>query len=164
MEDPLSVYLHDHLAGARFAIELLETIAKDFHNHETGIIAAQVLAEVREDMHTLEAIVERVGTSHVGVKDAAAWFSEKVSRLKLGRDDPAGIGAFEAFEALSIGIMGKRALWRALSTIALSDTRLSGYDFEALARRAQDQFEKVDAYRLRLAPAALRGQASQNTL
>ena len=159
MEDPLRVYLHDHLAGSGFAIELLETLAKEFAGHETGKMAAAILGEVREDRGTLETIIDRVGRSHLDLKDGAAWFTEKISRIKLRHDDPVGIGAFEAFEALCLGIMGKLTLWRALSRIAPNDARLSGFEFETLARRAQDQFDRVDEHRLNLAPVALQGQA-----
>ena len=162
MENPLTIYLHDHLAGAGFAIQLLETLAKEFAGHDTGQMATAILAEVRADRRTLETIVDRVGSSHADLKDAAAWFTEKVSRIKLRHDDPAGIGAFEAFEALALGIMGKFCLWSALSKIAPNDARLGGYDFEALARSAQAQFVKVDEYRLSLAPVALHGQAVEH--
>jgi hypothetical protein len=162
MEDPLRIYLHDHLAGSGFAIELLETLGKEFAGHETETVASTILGEVREDRRMLETIIDRVGRSHADLKDAAAWFTEKVSRIKLRHDNPAGIGAFEAFEALGLGVMGKRALWRALSRIAPNDARLSGYDFEVLASRAQAQFDKIDEYRLRLAPAALNGQAVEH--
>ena len=140
-------------------IELLETMAREFKGHETGVLAAEVLGDVREDRRTLEAIVDRVGRSNLDLKDAAAWFTEKVSRIKLRHDDPVGIGAFEAFEALGLGVMGKLGLWRVLSRIAPNDARLSGYDFEGLAGQAQAQFAKVEEYRLRLAPAALNGHA-----
>jgi len=159
MENPLSIYLHDHFAGSGFAVELLETLANEFPAHETGTVASAILIEIREDQRVLETIIDRVGKGSASLKDAAAWFSEKVSRIKLRHDDPAGIGAFEAFEALGLGIMGKFGLWRALSTIAPHDQRLSGYDFAALAGRAQAQFAKVEEHRLRLATPALTARA-----
>ena len=162
MKDPFRIYLHDHLAGSGFAIELLETMAKEFAGHATGVVAAEALGEVSEDRRTLETIIERVGRSQVDLKDAAAWFGEKVSRFKLRHNDPVGIGAFEAFETLGLGVMGKLALWRALSRIAPTDERLRGYDFERLADRAQAQFDKIDEYRLSLAPVALNGQAVEH--
>jgi hypothetical protein len=155
MEDPFRTYLHDHLAGSGFAIELLETMSKEFAGHETGTVAAQLLAEVRADRSTLETIVDRVGRNHLDLKDAAAWFGEKATRIKLRHNDPTGIGAFEAFEALGLGIMGKLALWRALERLAPGDVRLSGYDFDALAKSAKAQFDKAEEYRLRIAPVAL---------
>src|SRR5437868_4242230 len=100
MEDALRVYLHDHLAGSGFAIELLETLQEKYPGHETGILAAAILQDVREDRRMLERIIDQVGRSHVDLKDATVWLAEKASRLKLRHDDPVGIGAFEALEAL----------------------------------------------------------------
>ena len=71
MEEPLRIYLHDHLAGSGFAIELLENLVKEFAGHETGTVASLILGEVREDLRTLETIIERVGRSHIDLKDAA---------------------------------------------------------------------------------------------
>jgi hypothetical protein len=42
--------------------------------------------------------------------EAAGWFAEQASQLKLKRDDPSGgIGTFEALETLMLGI---RESWR----------------------------------------------------
>ena len=71
MEDPIRVYLHDHLAGSGFAIELLQKLAKEYPQHQTGIISQEILSEVRKDRETLEGIIERIGKSHTDLKDAA---------------------------------------------------------------------------------------------
>jgi hypothetical protein len=39
MDDPLAVYLHDHLAGSSFAVELLEKLASEFAGTPSGDIA-----------------------------------------------------------------------------------------------------------------------------
>jgi hypothetical protein len=62
-------------------------------------------------------------------------------------------------EALALGIWGKRALWRALGSVADTDARLQGYDFAALARGAEGQHDDVESQRLALAAAALAGVA-----
>ena len=62
---------------------------------------------------------------------------------------------FEARETLALGILGKRALWRALSIVAPADLRLSGVDFDALAARAQAQHDRVEERRLQVAATAL---------
>jgi hypothetical protein len=41
-------------------------------------------------------------------------------------------------------ILGKLALWRALETLFLSDTRLSGVPFDELVLRAKTQFFQVE--------------------
>ena len=155
MEDLLRTYLHDHLGGSKFAIELLEAMAERYRNHETGAFAAEIVNPIREDRSTLEGIIDRVGRAPADFKDAAGWLAEKMSRSKLQENDPEGFGPFQALEALSLGVLGKRALWRALAVAAASDPRVAGYDHAALAGRAEEQFTRVEAYRLRLAQTAL---------
>jgi hypothetical protein len=52
-------------------------------------------------------------------------------------------GTFQAIEFLSLGILGKLALWRALETLSLSDTRLSGIPFNELVLRRRRNFLKL---------------------
>jgi hypothetical protein len=155
LSDRLSVYLHDHLAGSNLAIELLETLEREYQGYETGAIASALLLEVRQDRVTLQRIVENVGSSSLDLKEAVAWLSEKALRAKLRHNDPTGIGTFEAFEALLLGVSGKLALWQALSRISLIDARVAGYDYGELATRAKEQIARIEDYRLRLASTAL---------
>jgi len=50
-----------------------------------------------------------VGKASPDLSDALGWIAERVSRIKLKHNDPSGFGAFEAFETISLGILGKRA-------------------------------------------------------
>ena len=50
--------------------------------------------------------------------------------------------------------MGKVWLWRALGVVADFDKRLAGSDFTALSNRAQDQFNRVEKYKLAIVRAA----------
>lgn len=160
MKDPPAIYLRDHLAGANFAVELLENLQERHSGHETGAFAAAILGEaqedgeVQEDRKVLRRMIEQVGTSHFDAKDARAWFSEKASRVKLSHHQPDGPSTFEALEMLDLGIMGKVSLWRALSVVADFDNRLAGWDFKALWNRAQDQFNRVEKYKLAIAREA----------
>jgi len=65
------------------------------------------------------------------------------------------LGTFEALEFLELGIHGKWALWRALATVAVSDTRLRGLDYEQLAARAEAQRASVEERRLEIARTVL---------
>jgi hypothetical protein len=85
MDDPLAVYLHDYLAGAASAIDLLESMAKHYASDPLGQFAAALLVQVQHDRDTLRSLAGRIGNSSSGLKDAAAWFAEKVSRLLLIR-------------------------------------------------------------------------------
>jgi len=64
---------------------------------------------------------------------------------------------FEELEMLSLGIEGKRMLWKVLGTRASSDGRLVGFDFSGLQRRAESQRRRLEPFRLGLAAAALAG-------
>jgi hypothetical protein len=148
VNEPLATYLHDHLAGAKYAIELVQAMRDEFEGKPLGTFAASILNEIKNDRDTLQHLAERVGSGSSQIKEVAAWLSEKVARLKMGPGAKDGLGTFEALEFLEIGIHGKWALWRALMAIAPSDPRLQDTDFEELSARAESQRSAVDQLRL----------------
>lgn len=156
MTDSLGTYLHDHLAGATYAIDLVGFMRDQHSDDDLGRFAAEILAEIKQDRDTLRGIAERVGASGDALKEAASRVGEKISRFKLGHNAGSGLATFEGLEFLAMGILGKRSLWRALAAVAPSDPRLAGIDFDTLAARAQKQHEKVEFFRLRAAKTALR--------
>ena len=156
MSDPLATYLHDHHAGSNFGIELLKNLQDQHAGEPLAEFAAAELTLLLEDRQILEGIIDRVGTEASAVKEAAAWVGEKLSRFKLRHASSADFGTFEALETLTLGINGRVALWRALSLIAPTDTRLRGEDFHALAAAAQAQHDRVEQRRLQIASSALR--------
>jgi hypothetical protein len=98
--------LHDHLAGAKHAIELVQAMGDEFKGKPLGTFAASILTEIEADKDILAQLAEHVGSGSSHVKEAAAWLSEKVARLKMGRDPKDLLGMFEALEFLELGIMG----------------------------------------------------------
>lgn len=165
MNDSLGTYLHDHLAGAEYAINLLEFMRDQHSDDQLGRFAADILLDIKRDRDTLRDIAERVGAgSGSTLKEGASWVGEKVSRFKLGHDAGSGLATFEGLEFLAIGILGKRALWRALAAVAPSEPRLAGVDFDALAASAQKQHDRVDQRRLMVARTAFgRSRKSSRT-
>ena len=155
MSSQLTTYLQDHFAGSLHAIELLKGMRDHHANEPMRHFAGEMLIEIEADREVLADLIQRTGTSAGGIKEMGAWFSEKVSRIKLKRGDADGLGTFEALEFLMLGIHGKWSLWRALSEIAPSDTRLKNLDFSRLISRAENQEAQVDEKRLALAKAAL---------
>ena len=101
-----------------------------------------------------------MGKATPDLYDAVGWIAERLSRIKLKHDDPEGIGAFEAFETVSLGILGKRAMWEALQVLQNADTRVAGLDYSGLIVRAEQQFQKANQYRLELIHGALSKQES----
>jgi hypothetical protein len=156
MSDPLATYLHDHLAGSTFAVELLDSLRERYSNQELGAFAASLLVEIKADQQVVQQIADQVGKGHFDLKEATAWLAEKASRFKLNHDEPGGLGTFEALETLALGIAGKLKLWQVLPVIAGVDTRIPENGFEKLAARAQDQHDRVEEYRIKLAETAFR--------
>jgi sulfur-carrier protein len=157
-DDPLATYLHDHLAGANFAIELLENFEQHHPGDPLAAFASAEMPLLLEDRQIVQGIVDRIGAEAPTLKEAAAWVAEKASRFKLRHASSQAYGAFESLELLAIGVHGRVALWRALALLS-GDARLEEHDFNALATRAQEQHDRIEQQRLRVAPAALRAKS-----
>jgi hypothetical protein len=155
-DSPLVTYMQDHLAGATAAVQLIEQLRDQHQTEPVGDFAARLLAEVEEDRATLDGLAQRLGGGSSLMKDATGWLGAQLSRLKIGRTAAGTLGTFEALETIALGVLGKLALWRALSTVSAGDPRLAGVDFGALEARAEAQHARVEQQRIGLAPAALR--------
>ena len=152
----LAVYLNDHLAGATLGLELLRRTARENEDSALGSFLANVLLpEIEEDRRTLQRLMGQFGIAPSRPKMAAAWLAEKLARLKLNgelrRYSP--LSRLVELEGLAVGIEGKRALWLALGAARLGG--LSGFDFQALAERAEFQRSRLEEHRLAAATAAL---------
>ncbi|MGI9074017.1 MAG: hypothetical protein ACR2JB_22480 [Bryobacteraceae bacterium] len=156
MSDPLATYLHDHLAGSNFAIELLGSLRDQYSGELLGGFAAALLIEIAEDRQILQTILDPIGKTSPDLKQAAAWLGEKVSRFKLKRGSGNGLGSFQALETLGLGILGKLALWRALAVIAENDDRVRGADLQQLIKRAEEQHARLEESRLQMARTVFR--------
>ncbi len=157
--DPLATYLHDHLGGARTAIELLEAMRDHDKGKPLGEFAAYLLAQVEADRATLQRIADQAGAGSSVLKEMTAWVGEKATRVKLGQTGDDEFSTFQAIEFLALGVLGKLSLWKALGVAAGTDPRLAGYDFKQLANRAQTQYDEVERRRLELAATALRRES-----
>jgi hypothetical protein len=155
-QNPLITYLNDHLAGGNAALEMLERLIEYMHGAKEEPELREILREIEEDKSVLVGILHKAGGKESRVRSAAAFLAEKLGQAKMALDDPGGgeFRNFQALEALALGIQGKAALWRALGEASRNEPTLNG-DYVALERRAQNQFQRVDGLRLRLARAAL---------
>ena len=155
VEDPLTTYLHDHLSGAAFAVDLLEFLQDQHDGEPLGQFATEMLVQVQSDRDVLQGLAERMDAEGGILKQTGAWLGEKASRWKLHYRASGEFGTFEALELLAVGILGKRGLWRALATLAPLDDRLRDVDFEQLIGRAQSQYDHVEQHRLESARRGL---------
>ena len=156
MNNPLAIYLHDHLAGSKVAIDLLGAVRDQHAREPLGQFVAELLVEIEEDRAILRELVEKVGAERSSrVKEGIAWLLEKGTRVKLHRRAGSGLGTLQMLETLALGLLGKLALWQALAAVAAADSRLHSVDFDHLAARAQAQHGRVEERRLEVARAVL---------
>jgi hypothetical protein len=157
-------YLNDHLAGAAAALQHIDRMRAREPGSELGNVLLALRGEIEEDRGVLERVIAALGGSTNPVKRAGALGAELLASLRV-QMPVLGAGSTEAarleeLEILSLGIEGKRMLWTALREIATSEPRLSAFDLTSLERRAQDQRDRLERFRLLFATEALRRRAA----
>jgi len=148
----LSIYLNDHLMGSTAAVERARLAALSNRDNEYGQFLARLAREIEEDRASLRRIMRAHGVGADRVKQALGWAGEKFGRLKLnGRViGYSPLSRLLELELLSVGVHGKRALWRTLQADELADSR----ELDDLIARAERQLEEVEQHRLRAASEA----------
>jgi hypothetical protein len=153
MQKNLEKYLHDHLAGAAFAIDLAQALCRKHEADEEAADFNALAAEIEEDRDELVRIVEALGLDPGGLKESVTRILEKLSRPKLVSSREDVFSTFEACETLGLGILGKRALWEALATTSVARSQI---DFQRLRDRAEKQHTIAERLRLTFARRCFR--------
>lgn len=154
MNDNLTAYLNDHLAGSVAAIELMDDLIKASEEDLLKQFFADLKREIESDQKILEQLIKRADEDEKTSRKVAAWLSEKVARMKfkVAGDSFGGLGLVQALEMLGLGIRGKELLWRALSNS--NSPILRDLDLAQLEQRAIEQQERVEEKRIEAAKAA----------
>lgn len=154
-KSPLDVYLTDHRAGAEAGVELAKQLRERHAGTPHEAFFTELASDIEADRDTLDVVMRRLGVEKDHLKQAAGWVAEKVSRVKLNEHltgSPELTRLLEA-ETLSLGITGKRALWRALRTAVDRLAPLTAEELDVLTARAERQFEGLEQRRLEFASA-----------
>lgn len=156
-KEQIAIYLNDHLAGSTAALDLIDHLQATHADTSLEPFLAGLRADVAADREELKAIMGRLQVAESGMRKAAAWLTGKVMELKLRVDDPSAgaLHLLESLEALSLGIEGKRGLWRAMAAAAEAAPALRVADYEGLEKRAEEQRVLVEEHRLASAKRAL---------
>jgi hypothetical protein len=151
----LTNYMKDHFAGSVAAVELLNHLISSHRGKTHEQFFIRLRQEVGEDQEVLQGLLHDLDAGGGALRNTTAFLSEKLARIKLLLEDPAGtqLAPLEKLEALALGIEGKRALWRALLAIA-EIPALRKVDLARLDERADDQHKRVEARRIEAAREA----------
>jgi hypothetical protein len=152
----LDTYLNDHLAGAFAGRALSRRAAERQRGTDLAPPLERVAREIREDVRSLEQLMERLGIPRRTQRAMIGELAHAVGRLKFGGvlDRGSPVATLEELETLALGIEGKLALWGVLRHGASDDSSL-GPELDGLISRARTQRELVEELRLKAAEAVL---------
>jgi len=145
----LAIYLNDHLAGATVGAELARRAARSNRGSAYGQFLDELSTEIGADRESLLAIMRSLRVRVDRVKVSAAWAAEKLGRMKLNGQlrGYSPLSRLVELEALTLGVFGKLALWRALDQLEPERPELSKATLQDLIARAQRQLESLEAQR-----------------
>jgi hypothetical protein len=152
--DYIGTYLNDHLAGATVGRELSKRAAGENEGTPLGAYLEKLHAEIAEDRQTLLEVMDALDVGEDHLKTVAARVGERIGRLKPNGNllSYSPLSRVVELEGLKLGVAGKESLWKALGQHA--DPRLDGFDFPALAQRAERQRAGIEKHRLAAAKLA----------
>jgi hypothetical protein len=152
----LGIYLNDHLAGATGGTALAHRIAGALKDGPDGPAVTAIAGEISADRDALISIMRRLDVPIRREKAAAAWLAERAGRLKLNGRLLARspLSTVLELELMRLGVSGKRAGWRTLRELSVSEPRLDPGQLDELMERADRQAENLEQLRLRAAAAA----------
>ena len=152
----LGIYLNDHLAGSVGGIELAVRTESENRSNPVGRYMAAFIPELRHDQSILRSVMQALELKEDPLKTRGAWLAEKLGRLKLNgslvRYSP--LSRLVELEGLCSATEGRLSLWRTLARLSAKDTRLAGFDFEALIARGESQQQALQHLRARSADVA----------
>ena len=150
----LPIYLNDHLAGSTVGRELAKRSLGSNRDNAFGRFLEWLLAQIVEDRATLQQVMRSLDVGEDHVKTFAALAGERAGRFKLNGEllSYSPLSRVVELEALTLGVEGKAALWRALRD--LEEPRLAAFDFDALERRAVEQRRGIEEQRAEAARLA----------
>jgi hypothetical protein len=160
-QQPIHVYLNDHLAGATAGVDLVKQ-ATERHDGALGEFFAQLADEISADHNRLTSLMDQMDAHHSGAKEVLAKAGSEISDAKFSgesMDDPE-FGTFLTLETLSIGVEGKLCMWKALKVVEDQYAELKSADVDTLIERAQSQRDKIEGKRLEVASTALSSKVS----
>jgi hypothetical protein len=155
----LSIYLNDHFAGSTGGVELARRLrSSNQDDAEFGLPLSRLCAEIEEDRENLIRLMEELAIARDPIKPRFARLAERLGRFKPNGQltGYSPLSRVLELEILSGLIGGKIQLWNAMEQ--RFGENLDGFDFHALADRADRQGQRVEELHLRASQRAFSRQ------
>lgn len=161
-QDPLGIYLNDHLAGATAGLELARRVARAGQVPAPQPDLRRFAGEVAEDREALLRIMGALNVPVRSYKVWAAWAGEKAGRLKFNGHltTRSPLSNLLELELMRLGVEGKAAGWRTLRELAGRDARLDAGELDELISRAHSQSGFLEEARVRAAQQVIAASGS----
>jgi hypothetical protein len=160
-EGLLGIYCNDHLAAATGGIELVSRMVGAQRGTRFEEPLRDLLAQLKEERSSLTSMMTALGIPVRQYKLLATWVGEKVSRLKLNGHllSRSPMSSVIEFEFISTAVLGKRAGFETLRTLADVDSRLDAAELDRLITQADQQHEWLTEARREIAGEVWGGRA-----
>jgi hypothetical protein len=160
----LHIYLNDHRSGAVVAHALAKRSRDSNEGTEFGDFLDEFVPVLEDDIDQLDAIFERCEIPTDQLKLGAARLGAELGRLKLnGRlTDYSPLSRVIEFEAMTVGVLGKRKLWKTIAALPSGHPATSAIDASRLIERAESQAARLEALSERASSIAFAGSPGPN--
>lgn len=150
-EKRLHIYLEDHLALMVGESELIERCHGSNQDSELGRFLAELQGHVAKQKTSVEEVLRRMGHENSvpgRLKQGAAWFAEKLGRLKLNDSllEYSDLSRVVELEGLLAAIQERVALWTSLDAVMNSDSRFGEFDFASMREQSEQQLEELKVH------------------
>jgi hypothetical protein len=146
----LVIYLRDHLSGSDTALRIVQRLGSTHQGTEDGVLFRRLSEEFEQERSAVRALLTQLGASGRSIKRATGVASGIVLSMTAG-GEAGDLSLLRTLEALSIGVQGKRCMWRALQNLATAPATARGLDFVELEAQAIRQWEAIETRRRALA-------------
>ena len=142
----LIAYLRDHLSGSDVALRVVHRLGWAHEGTETGMFFHRLSNELEEERSVVRTLLAQLGASGRSIKRAAGLASGTMLSVIAGGES-GDLALLRTFEALAIGVQGKRCMWRALQKLHPVPSTVHGMDFVELEAKAIRQWEAIEERR-----------------
>jgi hypothetical protein len=139
------------------AVAVVHRLASTGHSAADRPLFQRLAKEFEEDRSIVRAVLIRLGASGRSIQRAAGVASGAMLSVTAG-GAPGELSRLRTLEALSIGVQGKRCMWRALQNLT---ALVGGMDVFELEAKAIRQWEAIEDRRRDLAARTFLARAPQ---
>ena len=147
-----ATYLREHLAGADAAIDTVQGLRDAYRRSPEGALFGSLYEQFRDDRSVVEGLLTELGYASRSAKRVVGRATGRALRVVAG-GAPGDLSLFRTLEALSIGVQGKRCLWRAAQALGAPPHPPGRRSFVELEADAVRQWETIEQHRRSLVPA-----------